>query len=57
MTSLVNISSVLVVSECIVGGEEDKLAAAQMLRDYQVARKQDAYDRIPVVSTTAGEGS
>lgn len=41
----------------IVGGEEDKLAAAQMLRDYQVARKQDAYDRIPVVSTTAGEGS
>lgn len=41
----------------IVGGEECKLAAAQMLRDYQVQRKQDDYDRIPVVGVHVGEGS
>lgn len=41
----------------IVGGEEDKLAAAQMLRDYQIQRKQEDYDRIAVVSTTCGEPS
>lgn len=41
----------------IVGGEEDKLAAAQMLRDYQVQRKQEDYDRIPVVSVNCGEQS
>ena len=41
----------------IVGGEECKLAAAQMLRDYQIQRKQDDYDRIPVVGIHCGEGS
>ena len=41
----------------IVGGEEDCLAAYQMLRDYQVQKKQDGYDPIPVVSVTSGEGS
>jgi len=41
----------------IVGGEEDKLAAAQMLRDYQVQRKQEDYDRIAVVGIHCGEGS
>lgn len=41
----------------IVGGEEDKLAAAQMLRDYQIQRKQEDYDRIAVVSVTCGEQS
>ena len=41
----------------IVGGEECKLAAAQMLRDYQIQRKQDDYDRIPVVGVHVGEGS
>lgn len=41
----------------IVGGEEDCLAAYQMLRDYQVQKKQDDYDPIPVVSVTSGEGS
>lgn len=41
----------------IFGGEEDKLAAAQMLRDYQVQRGQSEYDRYAVVSTTAGEAT
>lgn len=41
----------------IVGGEEDKLAAAQMLRDYQIQRKQEDYDRIAVVGIHCGEGS
>ena len=41
----------------IVGGEEDALAAYQMLRDYQIQKKQDDYDPIPVVSVTSGEGS
>ena len=41
----------------IVGGEEDKLAAAQMLRDYQIQKGQQEYDRYAVVSTTSGEGS
>lgn len=41
----------------IVGGEEDKLAAAQMLRDYQIQRKQEDYDRIAVVAIHCGEGS
>lgn len=41
----------------IVGGEEDKLAAAQMLRDYQVNRNNADYDRVAVVSTTAGEAT
>lgn len=41
----------------IVGGEEDCLAAYQMLRDYQVQKKQEDYDAIPVVSVTSGEGS
>lgn len=41
----------------IVGGEEDCLAAYQMLRDYQHQKKQDDYDAIPVVSVTSGEGS
>lgn len=41
----------------VVGGEEDKLAAAQMLRDYQIQRKQEDYDRIAVVGIHCGEGS
>ena len=41
----------------IVAGEEDKLAAAQMLRDYQIQRKQEDYDRIAVVGIHCGEGS
>lgn len=41
----------------IFGGEEDKLAAAQMLRDYQLSRGQHEYDRYAVVSTTAGEAT
>lgn len=41
----------------IVGGEEDKLAASQMHRDYQIQRGQEDYDRLAVVSTTAGEAS
>ena len=41
----------------IVGGEEDCLAAYQMLRDYQIQKNQDEYDPIPVVSVTSGEGS
>ena len=41
----------------ITGGEIDKLSVAQMLRDYQISRGQDEYDRTAVVSCTAGEGS
>lgn len=41
----------------IVGGEEDRNAAYQMLSDYQKSRNQDEYDAIPVVSPTCGEGS
>ena len=41
----------------IVGGENDKLAASQMLRDYQIQRGQEDYDRIAVVSVTTGEQS
>ena len=41
----------------ITGGEIDKLSVAQMLRDYQISRGQDDYDRTAVVSCTAGEGS
>lgn len=37
-----------------VGGEEDKAAAYQMLKDN---RKDQEFDSIPVVSPTAGEGS
>lgn len=39
----------------IVAGEEDKLAAYQMLRDDQIARNQGDYDPIHVVSGTVGE--
>lgn len=41
----------------ITGGEIDKLSVAQMLRDYQISRGQDDYDRTAVVSCTVGEGS
>ncbi len=41
----------------IVGGEEDKAAAYQMLDESQQARKQTGFSAIPVVSPTAGEGS
>lgn len=41
----------------IVGGENDKAAAYQMLRDYQVSRGQESYDPVAVVAATAGEGS
>ena len=41
----------------IVGGEEDKCAAQQMFREYQIMKKQDAYDHYAVVSPTTGEGS
>lgn len=41
----------------IVGGEEDKLAAAQMLHDAQMKRGQDEFDRMAVVSVTAGEAT
>lgn len=43
----------------IVGGELDQLSASQILFDYQESRKkpgEDAYERIPVVSSTIGEG-
>ena len=40
----------------ITGGEIDKLSVAQMLRDYQISRGQDDYDRTAVVSCTAGDG-
>jgi len=41
----------------VVGGEEDKVAAFQMLRDSQVERGQDGYEPIAVVSPTCGEGA
>lgn len=41
----------------IVAGEEDKCAAQQMFREYQIMKKQDAYDHYAVVSPTTGEGS
>ena len=41
----------------ITAGEIDKLSVAQMLRDYQISRGQEDYDRIAVVSCTAGEAS
>jgi archaellum biogenesis ATPase FlaH len=41
----------------IVGGEEDKAAAYQMLRESQISRNQGDYSAIPVVSPTTGEGS
>ena len=41
----------------IVGGEEDKVAAFQMLRESQVQRGQKDYGPIAVVSPTSGEGS
>lgn len=41
----------------IVGGEEDKLAASQMLRDYQLQRNQEDYDRVAVVSVVCGEAT
>lgn len=41
----------------IVGGEEDKAAAYQMLREYQIGRGQGEFSAVPVVSPTTGEGS
>lgn len=41
----------------IVGGENDRSAAFQMLRDYQINKNQEDYDPIAVVSPTCGEGS
>lgn len=41
----------------IVGGEEDKVAAFQMLREAQIERGQQDYAPIPVVSPTSGESS
>lgn len=41
----------------IVGGENDKVALFQGLRDYQILKGQEGYDPIAVVSTTTGEGS
>lgn len=41
----------------VVGGERDKLAAHHMLQQYQVQRKQDMFNPIPVVSPTTGETS
>jgi len=41
----------------IVGGEEDKAAAYQMLLDSQNERNQKDYNAIAVVSPTTGEGS
>ena len=41
----------------ITAGEIDKLSVAQMLRDYQISRGQEDYDRVAVVSCTAGEAS
>lgn len=41
----------------ICAGEIDKLSAAQMLRDYQIQRNQDDYDRTAVVSVNCGEQS
>lgn len=41
----------------IVGGEEDKVAAFQMLRDNQIRKGQKDYSPVAVVSPTTGEGS
>lgn len=41
----------------ITAGEIDKLSVAQILRDYQISRGQEDYDRVAVVSCTAGEAS
>lgn len=41
----------------IVGGEEDKCAAYQMLLDSNSDRGQGEFNAIPVVSPTSGEGS
>jgi archaellum biogenesis ATPase FlaH len=41
----------------IVGGEEDKAAAFQMLRENQKKKNQSDYAPVAVVSPTAGEGS
>lgn len=41
----------------ICAGEIDKLSAAQMLRDYQIQRNQEDYDRTAVVSVNCGEQS
>lgn len=41
----------------ICAGEIDKLSVAQMLRDYQIQRNQDDYDRTAVVSVNCGEQS
>ena len=39
----------------IVGGEEDKCAAFQMLRDYQESKGNDDFNPVAVVSPTTGE--
>lgn len=41
----------------ICGGEEDKVAAFQMLRDSQKQRNQEGFEPIAVVSSTTGESS
>ena len=41
----------------IVGGEEDKVAAFQMLRESQKLRNGEDYDPVAVVSPTTGESS
>lgn len=41
----------------LVGGEEDKVAAFQMLRDNQIKKGQSDYAPVAVVSPTTGEGS
>ena len=41
----------------IVGGERDKVAAFQMLRDNQIKRGQSEYEPIAVVSPTCGESN
>ena len=41
----------------IVGGEVDKVSAYQMLREYQISKRQADYAPVAVVSPTTGEGS
>lgn len=41
----------------IVGGENDKVALFQCLRDAQIRKGQEDYDPVAVVSPTSGEGS
>jgi len=41
----------------LVGGEEDKVAAFQMLHEYQQNKNQEGYAPTPVVSPTTGESS